>query len=145
MTRCLAIVASLALLAPPLLADAPAEPKPGTPKKSDGDRVVLTATAAEQLRKLMKEQPQPTRLPVTAPPASVLDLVKYDAPPGKLAAYLTPDPKDGKKHPAIIWITGGDCNSIDAGCCKDAGALGGQSASEYRKAGMAMMFPSLRG
>ena len=38
--------------------------------------------------------------------------MQYDSPVGKLAAYLSPDPNDGKRHPAIIWITGGDRNTI---------------------------------
>ncbi len=49
--------------------------------------------------------------PVPEPPPSVFRLVRYDSPVGKLAAYLTPDPGDGQKHPAIVWITGGDCNT----------------------------------
>jgi iron-sulfur cluster assembly accessory protein len=79
------------------------------------------------------------------PPANLFRLVNYDAPPGKLSAYLTPDPKDGKKHPAIVWITGGDCNSIDQGCWREGDPSNDQSASAYRKAGIVMMFPSLRG
>ena len=62
-----------------------------------------------------------------------------------MAAYLTSDPKDGKKHPAIIWITGGDCNTIDAGCWNEGPPANDQSASAFRKAGIVMMFPSLRG
>src|SRR5262245_2394232 len=46
------------------------------------------------------------------PPSDVFQLVHYTAPPGPLAAYLTPDPNDGAKHPAIVWITGGDSASI---------------------------------
>lgn len=83
--------------------------------------------------------------PVPDPPARVFRKVKYDAPPGKLAAYLTPDPMDGKKHPAIVWITGGDCNSIDDGCWTEGPPNNDQSASAFRKAGLVMMFPSLRG
>jgi dipeptidyl aminopeptidase/acylaminoacyl peptidase len=83
--------------------------------------------------------------PVPKPPQKEFQLVKYDALPGKLSAYLTPDPNDGKKHPAIVWITGGDCNSIDEGCWKAAPANNDQTASQYRKAGIVMMFPSLRG
>ncbi len=83
--------------------------------------------------------------PPTKPPQKLFQLIKYDAPPGKLSAYLTPDPNDGKKHPAIIWITGGDCNSIDDGCWKAAPANNDQTAGQYRKAGIVMMFPSLRG
>jgi dipeptidyl aminopeptidase/acylaminoacyl peptidase len=79
------------------------------------------------------------------PPQSIFQLVRYDAPSGKLAAYLSPDPKVGKKHPAIIWITGGDCNSIDDGCWKKQPANNDQSAGQYRDAGIVMMFPSLRG
>jgi pimeloyl-ACP methyl ester carboxylesterase len=82
--------------------------------------------------------------PIPKPPQKIFQLVKYDAPPGKLAAYLTPDPNDGKKHPAIIWITGGDCNSIGE-CWDEPDLKNDQSACQYRKAGIIMMFPSLRG
>ncbi len=84
------------------------------------------------------------REPVDEPPPRVFRKVRYDAPVGKLAAYLTPDPKDGKKHPAIVWITGGDCNSI--GDVWSPGPENNeQTASAYRKAGIVMMFPALRG
>ena len=82
--------------------------------------------------------------PVEEPPPRVFRKVTYDAAPGKLAAYLTPDPKDGKKHPAIVWITGGDCNSI-GDVWSEAPAKNDQTASAYRKAGIVMMFPALRG
>jgi hypothetical protein len=48
-----------------------------------------------------------------APPASVFRKITYPSAVGPLAAYLSPDPQDRSRHPAIIWITGGDCNSID--------------------------------
>jgi Fe-S cluster assembly iron-binding protein IscA len=83
--------------------------------------------------------------PVAVPPKELFRVVHYDAPSGRSAAYLTPDPKDGKKHPAIVWITGGDCNSIDAGCWKEGPPGNDQSASAYRKSGLVMMFPALRG
>jgi acetyl esterase/lipase len=82
--------------------------------------------------------------PVPQPPEAVFSLVQYESPVGKLAAYLTPDPKDGKKHPAIVWITGGDCNTIGE-VWNDAPPENDQTASAYRKAGIVMMFPSLRG
>ncbi len=82
---------------------------------------------------------------VVEPPAKLFRIVRYDSPVGKLAAYVTPDPADGKKHPAIVWITGGDCNSIDEGCWTEGPPQNDQSASAFRKAGIAMMFPSLRG
>src|SRR5205085_9170374 len=85
------------------------------------------------------------KYPVLQPPPKLFRIVHYESPVGKLAAYLTPDPNDGKKHPAIIWITGGDCNSIDQGCWREGPPSNDQSASAFRKAGIVMMFPSLRG
>ncbi len=82
--------------------------------------------------------------PAPDPPQPAFPLVHSDAPAGQMAAYLTPDPKDGKKHPAIVWITGGDCNSIGE-VWEEAPASNDQTASAYRKAGIIMMFPSLRG
>lgn len=79
------------------------------------------------------------------PPRGVMRKISYPASPGKLVAYLTPAPKDGKKHPAIIWITGGDCNTIGKGCWTIGPVGNEQSASAYRKAGIVMMFPSQRG
>ncbi len=46
------------------------------------------------------------------PPPGLFRKVFYDSPAGKLAAYVSQVPQDGKKRPAIIWITGGDCNTI---------------------------------
>jgi acetyl esterase/lipase len=85
------------------------------------------------------------KIPLDEPPAKLFRVVRYDAPPGKLAAYLTPDPGDRAKHPAIIWITGGDCNSIGDGCWEEGPPNNDQSAAAYRKAGIVMMFPSFRG
>src|SRR5262245_48102761 len=82
--------------------------------------------------------------PVPTPPADVFQLVRYTSPVGELPAFLTPDPGDGKKRPAIIWITGGDCNSIDS-VWDDMPADNDQTAKAYRLAGIVMMFPSLRG
>jgi dipeptidyl aminopeptidase/acylaminoacyl peptidase len=79
------------------------------------------------------------------PPPELFRIVHYDAQPGKLAAYLSPDPRDGQRHPAIIWITGGDCNSIGRECWQENALPFDQTAGEYRKAGMVMMFPALRG
>jgi len=82
--------------------------------------------------------------PVDAPPAKLFRTVEYSSPVGKLAAYLTPDPSDGRKPAAIIWITGGDCNTIgDVWSPVPAG--NDQTARQYREAGIVMMFPSLRG
>ncbi|MDB5353418.1 MAG: Alpha/beta hydrolase family protein [Planctomycetota bacterium] len=105
-----------------------------------------TATLAEARRGFTPRitHPQPPGQPATEPPGEVFRLVKYDAPVGKLSAYLSPIPQDGTKHAAIIWITGGDCNTIDE-VWTDAPPDNDQTAGAYRKAGLIMMFPSLRG
>ena len=82
--------------------------------------------------------------PIPRPPARTFQLISYESPAGRLAAYLSPDPGDGKKHPAIVWITGGDCNSIGE-LWEDRPRNNDQTAAAYRKAGIIMMFPSLRG
>jgi dipeptidyl aminopeptidase/acylaminoacyl peptidase len=79
------------------------------------------------------------------PPASVFNLIKYKSPIGDMSAYVSPDPGDGKKHPLIIWLVGGFSNSIGGHLWKDADASNDQTAAAYRKAGVLMMFPSLRG
>src|SRR5262245_2842526 len=87
-------------------------------------------------------------VPVPEPPPDLFRIVRYDSPVGKLAALLSPDPKDGKKYPAIIWITGGDCNTIDDGIWKSLPADFDQTswaANAFRQAGIVMMFPTLRG
>lgn len=111
----------------------------GTPT----DAPTLSQARKDFKTKLVKTNSK--KEPFPEPNPEEFQLVKYDGPLGKYGAYLTPDPKDGQKHPAIIWITGGDCNSIDDGCWTPGPKDNNQSASEYRNAGIVMMFPSLRG
>lgn len=84
------------------------------------------------------------REPLVFPPSRIFRTIMYDAPVGKLAAYVTPDPKDGKRHPAIIWITGGDSNTL-GDVWSPAPTSNDQTAAQYREAGIVMLFPSLRG
>lgn len=82
--------------------------------------------------------------PPDAPSDKTFQLVHYPSKVGQLAAYLTPDRGDAKKRPAIIWITGGDNNSIGDVWTPQV-RKNDQSACAFRKAGIVMMFPSLRG
>lgn len=79
-----------------------------------------------------------------APPAGIFSLIRYPAPSGPTAAYVTPRPHGGGRHPAIVWVTGGDSNSIDD-LWHSAPPANDQTAAAYRKAGVVLMFPSLRG
>jgi acetyl esterase/lipase len=84
------------------------------------------------------------KTPIPPPPPNLFRVVRYESPAGKLGAYLGVDPKDGKKHPAIIWIFGGFGNDIDD-AWTPAPAANDQSARAFREAGLVMMYPSLRG
>jgi acetyl esterase/lipase len=89
--------------------------------------------------------PQPSqREPVPEPPPELFRKIFYGSPAGKMAAYISQVPDDGTKHPAIIWITGGDCNTIND-LWHEAPPENDQTASPYRKSGIVLMFPSLRG
>lgn len=85
------------------------------------------------------------RIPVEEPPAELFQIVRYDSSAGKLAAYLTPDRADGKKHSAIIWLFGGFSNSIGGTAWQPGPPSNDQSARAFREAEIVMMFPSLRG
>lgn len=93
--------------------------------------------------KLLKQQAMGEAAEV--PPSGVLSLVTYAAPLGANAAYIGPDPKDGKKHPAIIWLVGGFSNSIGDFAWNPGPRKNDQSAAGFRDAGIVMMYPSLRG
>jgi acetyl esterase/lipase len=82
------------------------------------------------------------RAPV--PPPAELVAVDYPSAVGNLEAYVSPDPKDAKKHPAIIWITGGDCNSL-GDVWSDTPVDNDQTARAFRRAGVVTMYPALRG
>lgn len=79
-------------------------------------------------------------LAVPAPPPGVFNLIRYKSPVGELAAYVTPAPGDRAKHPAIVWITGGDCNSISEMWSEQPRA-NDQSAAAYRRLESSRCFP----
>ena len=79
------------------------------------------------------------------PPPTTFDSVKYPSDVGDLAAYVGVSPKDGKKHPAIIWLVGGFSNSIGDIAWTPGPRDNDQSATAFRNAGIIMMYPSLRG
>ncbi len=78
------------------------------------------------------------------PTTGEFKIVEYNSRVGKLPAYVTVDPKDGRRHPAILWITGGDCNSVSDVWTAQS-RTNDQTAAAYRNSGIVMMFPSLRG
>jgi acetyl esterase/lipase len=85
---------------------------------------------------------QASGTPASVPPSDLYRIVRYPTQLGEFVAYLSPDPADKAKHPAIIWIHGGDYNSLE-----DIWTLENDvdELAAFRKAGIAMMFPSFRG
>ena len=130
--------------APPDKASPDKSTSPPDPASPTSDSSGSLDEARKGFKTTIARRSRPDAAP-DKPPAGVFNIVKYDSPAGALSAYVSPDPKDGKKHPAIVWITGGDCNRIDKGCWTEGAADDEQSASAYRKAGILMMFPALRG
>jgi len=104
----------------------------------------LAAQKAKHTTKLVKQEVEKETLP--EPPAQIFKLVKYPAKSGDLAAYISRPKDEKKKHPAIIWITGG----FPSGGGSDylwnrLDIPNDQSARQYRNAGMVMMYPTFRG
>ena len=122
---------SLCVLSGCLGESTPVQEKTSLPQAREGFTSKLIARSSD-------------RDPVDEPPEAVFRLVRFDSPIGKLSAYLSSSDEDGGKHPAIIWITGGDCNSI-GDVWSPASPDNDQTASAFRKAGIIMFFPSLRG
>ncbi|MFO1062261.1 MAG: prolyl oligopeptidase family serine peptidase [Pirellulales bacterium] len=95
---------------------------------------------------IVREEPKAG--PPDRPTDRRFELVSYQSPVGELAAYIA-KPKEvmadsTRKVPAIIWITGGDCNSI-GDVWSPMSRDNDQRAGAFLEAGMIMMYPSLRG
>lgn len=84
-------------------------------------------------------------LPLPSPPAAEFVRMDYTTADGlKLPAFVTPATKGGQRAPAIVWLTGGDSNSLD-NFWAPGPPENDQTASAFRRAGVVMMFPVLRG
>ena len=78
------------------------------------------------------------------PPPALFRRVTFDAPCGKLVAFLSAVPDDDKKHAAIVWITGGDSSELDDSFCDKQSTMETRPRADFAK-GHSMMFPTLRG
>lgn len=79
--------------------------------------------------------------PAPEPPNAALKLVRYPSDGESLAAYLTPNPGDGEKHPAVIWAHGGFGGIGETYWQKDEP----QNPEALVKAGFVVLYPSWRG
>ncbi|MEO7329627.1 MAG: prolyl oligopeptidase family serine peptidase [Minicystis sp.] len=81
--------------------------------------------------------------PAPSPPRGTFEKVEVQGPQGRLSAYVTPDPKDGKKHPLVIWAHGG-FGGIDKWFWEAAPRRNDQSARAFREAGLVLAVGSWR-
>ncbi len=82
--------------------------------------------------------------PPDQPPESEFNVTHYPAEDGDLVAYITPDPGDGNRHPAIIWAHGG-FGGIGSWLWEQAPEDDDQSVRAFLDAGIVTMCPSWRG
>jgi hypothetical protein len=110
---------SIILLA--LAAGCAEQPAPDAPARQGAPPIAAPAPAPKAKQSLADARrgfatkpggPQAPGMVVWEPPPGLFRMIKYPSPVGDLSAYLTPDPGDGQKYPAIVWIHGGDSNSI---------------------------------
>jgi len=78
------------------------------------------------------------------PPAGKYKLILFPSAVGQLAAYLSGDPADGHKHPAVIWSHGG-LGGISSYFFGELPVDNEQSPKAFDEAGMVVMIPSWRG
>lgn len=81
--------------------------------------------------------------PNATPPEGVYSTVNYRTAVGPLPAYLSPDPKDGKKHPAVLWCKPGNGPLSDI--WSDRPAENDPTPRAFRDAGIVVMAPLFRG
>jgi len=82
--------------------------------------------------------------PLPTPPAHAFVPSYYTNADGKaLPAFVSANPNDGYQHPAMIWLSDGDANSLGEFWHPNSEAH--RMVSALRAAGVVVMFPVLRG
>jgi hypothetical protein len=82
-------------------------------------------------------------MPPPRPPRGTFEMVDVNGPVGRLRTYVSPDPKDGKRHPAVVWAHGG-FGDIDSSFWDPAPRSNDQSARAFRDAGIILAVGSWR-
>lgn len=84
--------------------------------------------------------------PFPPPPQELFAIVRYPTALGNMSAYLSQPADPAKRHPAILWLTGGfPVGGIGNNAWEPTSPSNDQSAKVYRLAGLVMMYPALRG
>src|SRR5215831_1516941 len=105
------------------------------------DRNLTLAQARQRYQtKISVHATEGARLP--NPPSNLYVRSDYkDASGRPLAAYVSKEPSDGEKHPAIIWLGGDDPNTLGDFWAENSG----DPVRAFRSAGVVVMLPTLRG
>ncbi len=80
-----------------------------------------------------------------APPRSLARLAKYRSPIGPMWAYVSPDPGDGRRHPAVVWIHGGTAGLGSGLYSRTEPADNDRTPNAFLDAKFVVMCPSFRG
>ncbi len=146
--------AKAVVAAPPpqrVAAPAPAKAEPAGPfdtrPAADPDSALLQARAGFRtaLRPdVINPQDDHGQKP-DAPPATVARLTKVRTALGPMWAYLTPDPGDGQRHPAVVWIHGGHAGLGSGLFSRSEPADNDQTPNAFLDAHFVVMCPSFRG
>jgi len=116
------------------------------PNRASNESATSLTQARQGFHTNLLPSPKREREAIEQPPPELLQKVKYACAVGELGALVSPQTKDGKRHPALIWIHGGPCNEVSVGLClEDAPKENDQSGGIFRKMGIITMYPSLRG
>ena len=137
----LAVGLLLILAIVPRLHEARAE---DLPARQDERQTVTLPEARAGFKTQLRESGYQPDGPVPKPPKEVFRLVRYKSPAGQLVACLTPDPKDGKRRPAVLWCHGG-FGGIGDYYWSPQPATNDQTPKAFIDAGFVVMLPAWRG
>ena len=115
------------------LREPPRSLPPATPGLELQPEDYAVARAAFRTRLLRRGPAPQVGEPLTSPPGAVA--IRYTSGKLKLRAFVTPDPRDHRRHPAVLFLHGGYAY----------GAVHWEMARPYREAGYVVMVPVLRG
>ncbi len=136
--------ASFAAIEQERRAHAAAQGRASAPAVAPADAEPTLAEARRGFRTALVLPPD-TGSPLPEPPPQLFVRSEYrNALNDALPVFVTPDPKDGRRHPAILWLTGGNPNSMGDVWTPQPPA-NDQTASAFREAGAVLMFATLRG
>lgn len=121
-----------------------ARPPIASAEEAKEDATTLRAARAGHRTKLLPNSFRPAGPADEPPPTGPYRRIRYPSPAGELVAYLTADPKDGKRRPAIVWAHGG-FGGIGSYYWSKQSAANDQTPKAYVDAGFVVMLPAWRG